>query len=454
MRIPVSRRRMLHAKVVKLVEGMLPHTDVGSGSPVLLLHSFGLDARMWTKQVAALKHRHRVLAPDLPGFGPTGAEAGVTRPAEAAYELISARGLGPVHVVGHSYGGAVAVDFALAHPGNVRTVVLVDAPLLGERSGIEAWANCVERAKAGDLSGARKAWLEAPLFEGLRVRPELWEQTQAMVNAYRGGHWRGMLETGWERPQPRSLLKDVQCPALVLVGERDSSNFKEMARTYVHEMPNAQLLELAGLGHMGPMEDPERFNRFLLEFLETHEPGTLSLPSSPRLTFGTWQPENTPLAAHLWGDARVTSFIAAQPFTRAQVEERVRQEMAGQAMFGVQYGPVFHRADGALVGCCGFRPRPLEPGVLELGFLLRPEFWGQGLATEAARAAVTHAFNVLGALAIFAGHHPKNSASQRVLQKLGFKRTHAEHYPLTGLQHPCYLLHKETFLPAGDVPRG
>ena len=428
---------------------MLPHVDVGSGSPVVLLHGFGLDARMWSDQVAALRHRHRVLAPDLPGFGPTGAETGVTRPAEAVYELLSTRRVGPVHLVGLSYGGAVAVDLALAHPGAVRTLVLVDALLLGERSGIEAWPTCVGRAKAGDLLGARAAWLDAALFERLRTRPDAWKRTQAMVDAYRCGHWRGTLETSWERPVPRPLLRDVRCPTLVLVGEADSPNFKAMAKTFAQGIPHARLLELEGLGHVAPMEEPERFNSLLLDFLETDEPGTLPLPSSPRLAFGTWQPDNTSLAMQLWGDARVTSFITARPFTPVQVEERVQQEMTGQAMFGVQYGPVFLRSNGELVGCCGFRPRPVQPDVLELGFLLRPGFWGQGLATEAAGAAVAHAFDVLGARAIFAGHHPGNVASQRVLEKLGFKKTHLEHYPPTGLEHPSYLLQREDFLAPG-----
>jgi len=147
----------------------------------------------------------------------------------------------------------------------------------------------------------------------------------------------------------------------------------------------------------------------------------------------------------LWGDATVTAFITAQPFTASQVEERVREEVERQSKQGVQYNPIFLRATGDLVGCCGFRPRDTSTGVLELGFLLRTQFWGQGLATEAARAAVEHAFDVLGAPAIFAGHHPENSASRHVLEKLGFRQTHVEVYPPTGRQHPCYLLTRDRF---------
>jgi ribosomal-protein-alanine N-acetyltransferase len=428
-------------------EGLLPHLDVGSGTPVVLLHGFGLDARMWSAQVAALRRRHRVLAPDLPGFGANGAESGVARPAEAIFQLLSTKALGPVHLVGLSFGGAVAVDFLLAHPDAVRTLVLVDALLLGERPGIDSWSTCMDRAQRGDLTGARAAWFAGELFERLRMQPETRQRTQEMVDAYRCGHWRGALTTEWRQPDPKPFLKRVQCPALVLVGGADAPTFKAMASAYAQAIPQASLVELEGLGHMGPMEAPERINALLRDFLEEHEPSALPLPSSRRLEFRTWGPDNAPLGRRLWGDARVTAFITSQPFTPLQVEDRVRQEIAGQAKYGVQYHPLFLRSNGQLAGCCGFRPRVSPPGVLELGFLLRPQYWGQGLATEAAAAAIEHAFGVLGASSIFAGHHPDNVGSARVLKKLGFQQTHVEHYPPTGLDHPSYLLRREDVVP-------
>jgi RimJ/RimL family protein N-acetyltransferase len=219
-----------------------------------------------------------------------------------------------------------------------------------------------------------------------------------------------------------------------------------MASTYAVSIPGARLEELEGLGHMGPMEAPDRVNRLLLDFLEEHEHGTLVLPTSRRLAFRTWRQDDAPLGMLLWGDPRVTSFVASAPLSASQAQERVREEIACGAEHGMQFGPIFLRATGALVGCCGFRPRASPPGVLELGFLLRPQFWGQGLATEAAHAAVKHAFEVLGARAIFASHHPENSASRRVLEKLGFRQTRLEH------EHPSYLLSRDAFRGPGSNP--
>jgi len=433
-------------------EGLLPHVDVGSGSPVVLLHGFGLDARMWSSQLRALQRWHRVVAPDLPGFGPEGAEAGVFAPAHEVFRLLSSKGLGPVHLVGLSFGGAVAVDLLLSHPESVRSLVLVDSLLLGERAAIDGWSTCVERAKRGDLSGAREAWVESKLFEGLKALPQAWEQLDEMARAHRCGHWRGTVETTWQWSEPRRNLGGIRCPSLVLVGGLDAPSFQTMAATYAREIPGARFETLSSLGHMGPMEAPERVNKLLLDFFGARDGQRPSLPSSPRLDFRTWRPTDGPMGMQLWGDAQVTSYITARPFTPDQVEERLRQEVARQQQYGTQYGPIFLRATGALVGCCGFRPRPSPPGALELGFLLRPEFWGQGLATEAALAAVRHAFGTLGVSAIFAGHHPENTGSRHVLEKLGFQQTHVEHYPPTGLDHPSYLLTKDAFRAAGHSP--
>jgi RimJ/RimL family protein N-acetyltransferase len=90
----------------------------------------------------------------------------------------------------------------------------------------------------------------------------------------------------------------------------------------------------------------------------------------------------------------------------------------------------------------GFRPYGKQERVYELGFHFRRAFWGQGLAAEAARAVISYGFGTLGAEALFAGHHPLNEASRRVLLKLGFIYAGTELYQPTGLMHPNYWLGK------------
>ena len=161
-----------------------------------------------------------------------------------------------------------------------------------------------------------------------------------------------------------------------------------------------------------------------------------------RLGFRTWQESDLDLALSLWGDAGVTRLIGG-PFSRQQVLDRLTREIANMNTYRVQYWPIFLRANDEHAGCCGLRPYKLDQGVYEIGFHLRTAYWGQGLAQEAARAVMAHAFDTLGATAVFAGHHPANQASRHALEKLGFRYTHDEFYAPTQLQHPSYLLRDE-----------
>ena len=163
-----------------------------------------------------------------------------------------------------------------------------------------------------------------------------------------------------------------------------------------------------------------------------------------RLSFGYWSAGDLPLALGLWGNARVTKLIGG-PFTGAQVELRLTAEIALMKDHKVQYWPIFLENDEH-AGCAGLRPYRPQQQIYELGFHLRPEFWGRGLAQEAGRAVSEFAFEQLGAGALFAGHHPSNSTSSRVLAKLGFQFTHEEFYPPTGLNHPSYLLTRADYL--------
>ncbi len=160
---------------------------------------------------------------------------------------------------------------------------------------------------------------------------------------------------------------------------------------------------------------------------------------SERLGFRAWREQDLPLAMELWTDARVTELFGG-PYTADKVRSRLQREMSTQREFGMQYWPVFLLAGGQHVGVCGLRPWRIEEKVPELGYHLRPEFWGQGLAVEAGTAAIEYGFAQLGAKAIFAGHHPENAASRKVLLKLGFRYTGDEVFPETGILEPTYRL--------------
>lgn len=158
-----------------------------------------------------------------------------------------------------------------------------------------------------------------------------------------------------------------------------------------------------------------------------------------RLGFRRWSTNDLPLALALWGDPQVTRFIGG-PFSHEEVREKLDGEIALMRVRHVQYWPLFLLRGDDHVGCAGLRPYRLDDHVYEMGFHLRPAYWGRGLAVEAGHAVIAYAFERFGATALFAGHHPANAASRSVLEKLGFNFTHEELYPPTGLKHRSYLL--------------
>ena len=186
---------------------------------------------------------------------------------------------------------------------------------------------------------------------------------------------------------------------------------------------------------MGITKDPDRRAR---------PQTTTYFLQSERLGFRTWSEADIELAMSLWGDPEVTRLIGG-PFSREQVQERLSREMATMQSHGIQYWPIFLLATGEYAGCCGLRPYKSEEGICEIGVHLRKAFWGQGYAPEATQTAMEYAFHTLGVKALFAGHNPGNAASRRVLEKLGFRYTHDEYYPPTGLDHPSYLLTVEAY---------
>lgn len=161
---------------------------------------------------------------------------------------------------------------------------------------------------------------------------------------------------------------------------------------------------------------------------------------SERLGFKYWLDHDFPLAQKLWGNPEVTKWIHAKGvMNHDEIKARFVKEMDLQKQYGIQYWPVFLKNNHEFVGCCGVRPYGADPMILEMGAHFLPSAWGQGYAVEASLRVIEYCRDLKLAEQLFAGHHPRNLASAKVLSKLGFEYTHDEFYPPTGLMHPSYL---------------
>lgn len=160
-----------------------------------------------------------------------------------------------------------------------------------------------------------------------------------------------------------------------------------------------------------------------------------------RIAFSAWDENGMTLAKTLWGQAAVTKYICKTGvFTDEDIKERLATEIENGKTAGVQYWQIFNKNSGEFLGCCGLRPFKNEKTGYEIGFHLCEAAWGKGYATEAAQAVIDYAFKSLNADVIYAGRHPDNTASEKVLLKLGFEYIGDNYYAPTGLMHPSYML--------------
>ena len=162
-----------------------------------------------------------------------------------------------------------------------------------------------------------------------------------------------------------------------------------------------------------------------------------------RLVARPWQIEDLPLAMELWGDPAVTALIdSVGKLTNAQVGEKLRAEIERERSGGVQYWALFDHRNGEFVGCGGLRPWVYTPSEadFEVGFHLVKRCWGKGFGTEAPLGALEYAWEKLQLSKVYAGHHPDNHASEKILKKLGFEFIENVFYEPTGSMHPSYVV--------------
>ena len=137
-----------------------------------------------------------------------------------------------------------------------------------------------------------------------------------------------------------------------------------------------------------------------------------------RLVLRTWTLEDSDVALQIWGDAEVMQFVG-KPFENIEAARRALENaIVAQDKQGVCLWAAVEKSGGKVIGCCGFHS--FEDG-LELAYHFIPQVWGKGYATEAAQACLSYGFGKLQAAKIVAFAHLENSASFRVLEKIGLK---------------------------------
>ncbi len=255
--------------------GQLHYQIAGAGAPLVFLHGFTLDHRVWAQQIAPFAAHYQVITYDLRGFGRS------TVPNATPYDhctdllaLLDHLQLDTITaLIGLSLGGEIALEMALAHRSRLRSLVLVDA-MIGGYQWSAAWQTMTNPiwkvARTEGIAAAKAHWIKHPgLFGPLQAQPVALAALNAMIADYSGWHWVNRDPRQLPTPPALTRLPEITVPTLIITGERDSADFLAQAALLQTEIPTAQRRTIADAGHLPNLETPAEFNQILFDFLRT-----------------------------------------------------------------------------------------------------------------------------------------------------------------------------------------
>lgn len=247
----------------------------GSGEPLLFLHAGIADSRMWDDQFHVFAQRHQVIRYDLRGFGRSELIPGRFSYFEDAGDVLDTLRVDQAHVIGISFGGLIALDFALAFPDRVRTLVLVAPSVSGQADRSEEVQRFIREEEAllarGDLTAATdlnvRMWVDGPYRTAARVDPAVRERVREMqLRAFSMPEPDG-VEVLSLSPPAIGRLAELRVPTLIVAGDQDLREKVALAEQLAAQIHAANHAVIPGVAHMVNMEKPETFNRIVLDFL-------------------------------------------------------------------------------------------------------------------------------------------------------------------------------------------
>ena len=249
----------------------LHYRDSGTSKDVvLLLHAFPLHSGMWSRQIAALEKRHRVVAPDYRGLGKSSVPPEASTMdllAQDVRALMQHLRIERAAVAGLSMGGYLAFELYRQAPGMFRGIALCDT-----RAGADTDEGKATREKfAKTVLEKGLAWVAdemLPKLLGPEPDPAIVKEVRSLISggtpAGIAAAQRGMAR----RPDSTPTLATIGCPTLVIVGEHDQLTPPAESEKMAKAVKGAKLVKVPNAGHLSNMENPDAFNAALQVFVD------------------------------------------------------------------------------------------------------------------------------------------------------------------------------------------
>lgn len=256
--------------------------EAGSGPGVVCLHSNASASVQWKLLMERLAPQFHVLAPDTLGAGrspawPEDRAIALEDEVELLAPIFEMAGT-PFHLVGHSYGAAIALRAALTLRARIRTLCVYEPTLfslLEEEAPGQPAAQGIRRTAtdaaalvdAGRPLAAGERFIDYWMGQGTwSAMPPARQQVVAASMANIGGWARAL----WAEDTPLRAFRSLDLPVLYMIGGRSPESSRGVARLLTGVLPEVSAVEFDDLGHMAPVTNPERINEVILQFLLQH----------------------------------------------------------------------------------------------------------------------------------------------------------------------------------------
>jgi len=265
-----------------LVHGRVQFLDEGQGPVLLLLHGLGGNWQSWQANIAGLTRRHRVITPDLPGFGGSAPYQGavtMARYADTSVELLDVLGIESAIFVGNSMGGLLSIEAAVRHPDRVTAILLTCSggiPLTTMRHRAVLIPGGLALNTMLGLGPIRRAaltnrFVRHAIAARIVHQPQRIQPTH-LLEALEGVGARGFgkaLRAGL-RYDARRRASHLRCPTLIVWGRHDRLLPVWMGQQLHDHIGHSDFVVWEDTGHCPMLEHPERFNELLDAFAQQY----------------------------------------------------------------------------------------------------------------------------------------------------------------------------------------
>lgn len=254
------------------INGIDIHYQVsGDGPWVVLSHSLACDLTMWQPQIEVLSGRYRVLAFDTRGHGASSAPPGpydFGQLTDDVIGLLDHLGIARCHFVGLSMGGMIGQHLALAAPTRLASLVLADTASRYPAEVLPMWQERIrlvgEQGMEAMVEGTLARWFSAPFGT---AQPQVVARVAGLIRTTPAAGYIGCCHA-IPRLDITARLGAISVPTLVIVGAEDAATPPAMAEAITAAIPDARLAVIPQAAHLANLEQPQAFNRLLLEFLD------------------------------------------------------------------------------------------------------------------------------------------------------------------------------------------